>query len=124
MDTNNASPVVKESTEQSKEDGEECLRMHVYEDKEYDIEEVKFWNFISKNKGVKPSIIRTVVYKCPESSYVVKKLPVYLPKPDKIQSVPKLADPPESTTPLPAPIEEPKLSQVHNILSDDLNRLI
>ena len=61
----------------------ECLKMEVFEDKEYDIEEVKFWNFISKNKGVKPSIIRTVVYKYPESSYVVNKIPVYLPKSER-----------------------------------------
>jgi hypothetical protein len=61
----------------------ECLKMTVFEDKDYDIEEVKFWNFISKNKGIKPSVIRTVVYKYPETSYVVKKIPVYLPKPEK-----------------------------------------
>jgi hypothetical protein len=56
--------------------------MHVFHDKDYDIEEVKFWNFISKNKGLKPSVIRTVVYKHPESSYVVKKVPVHLSKPE------------------------------------------
>lgn len=65
----------------------EYLKMEVFEDKDYDIEEVKFWNFISKNKGIKPSIIRTVVYKYPETSYVVKKIPVYLPKPEKTPSL-------------------------------------
>ena len=29
----------------------ETLRMEVYEDKDYDIEEIKFWNFMSKNKS-------------------------------------------------------------------------
>lgn len=78
--------VEKHSGEEASQVGQEeteGLRMEVFEDKDYDIEEVKFWNFISKNKGMKPSIIRTVVYKYPESSYVVKKMPVYLPKPDK-----------------------------------------
>ena len=50
--------------------------MEVYEDKDYDIEEIKFWNFMFKNKNIKPTIIRTVVYKVPESQYVVKKCQV------------------------------------------------
>ncbi len=68
--------------DKSPESATECLRMAVFEDKEYDIEEVKFWNFISKNKGLKPSIIRTVVYKYPETSYVINKVPVYFSKPE------------------------------------------
>ena len=77
-------PCPESQNETVKENNEtEYLKMEVFEDKDYDIEEVKFWNFISKNKGVKPSIIRTVVYKYPEASYVVKKIPVYLPKPEK-----------------------------------------
>jgi hypothetical protein len=62
---------------------EATLEMEVYEDKEYDIEEVRFWNFISKNKGTKPSVIRTCVYKCPESSYVFTKCTVTKPKKEK-----------------------------------------
>jgi hypothetical protein len=53
--------------------------MSVFEDKEYDIEEVKYLNFMSKYRGYsKPAIVRTIVYKHPESSYIVKKCPVYL----------------------------------------------
>ncbi len=52
------------------------LHMEVFEDKDYDIEEVKFWNFISKSKGSKPNVIRTLVYKVPESNYVVKQCQV------------------------------------------------
>lgn len=54
----------------------EDLVMQVHDDKDYDIEEIKFWNFVSKNKGIKPNVIRTVVYKVPESSYIVKKIPI------------------------------------------------
>lgn len=48
------------------------LVLEVYEDKEYDIEEVKYWNFISKKKQPKPDIIRTLVYKVPEPIKAVK----------------------------------------------------
>lgn len=74
----------------------ETLRMEVYEDKEYDVEEVKFWNFISKNKGIKPSIIRTAVYKCPESTYSFKKTTVTKPKKAKaLQQTPILIEKPK-----------------------------
>ncbi len=52
---------------------EELLDMNVYEDKDYDIDEVKILNFISKSKSTKPTIVRTLVYKTPESSYIVRK---------------------------------------------------
>lgn len=78
----------------------ECLKMEVFEDKDYDIEEVKFWNFISKNKGIKPSIIRTVVYKYPESSYIVKKTPVYLPKPEKVAKIESTTSEADATQPI------------------------
>ncbi len=68
--------------------GPECdLHMHVHEDTDYDIEEIRFWNFISsKSKNAPGSlhqsksnhIVRTLVYKVPESTYVVKQVPVYL----------------------------------------------
>lgn len=77
-DTNNALNEATKPTENI-----ETLRMEVFEDKEYDIEEVRFWNFISRNKGVKPSVVRTVVYKCPETSYVFKKTSVNKPKKEK-----------------------------------------
>ena len=54
------------------------LQMDVIDDKDYDVEEIKFWNFISKNRGVKPNVIRTIVYKVPESSYISRKCPVYV----------------------------------------------
>jgi len=74
----------------------ETLRMEVYEDKEYDVEEVKFWNFISKNKGIKPSVIRTAVYKCPESTYSFKKTTVTKPKKAKtLQQTPILIEKPK-----------------------------
>ncbi|RNA10573.1 hypothetical protein BpHYR1_026486 [Brachionus plicatilis] len=68
-----------ELADQSKkiqESENEDLKMQVYEDKDYDIEEIKFWNFVSKNKGIKPNVIRTIVYKVPEASYIVRKVPV------------------------------------------------
>lgn len=82
---------------------EECLKMEVYDDKDYDIEEIKFWNFISKNKGVKPSIIRTIVYKVPESSYIVKKCPIIINEPEtqpKKENLPKQAIKTEDKTQL------------------------
>ena len=48
------------------EEEEEDLQLEVYEDKEYDIEEVKYWNFVAKKRAPKPDIIRTLVYKVPE----------------------------------------------------------
>ena len=54
--------------------------MEVYEDQDYDIEEIKFWNFMSRNKNIKPTIIRTVVYKVPESEYTVKKCQINISK--------------------------------------------
>ena len=56
------------------------LNMEVFEDKDYDIEEVRFWNFISKSKGAKPNLIRTYVYKVPESTYVVKRCKLAKPR--------------------------------------------
>lgn len=60
---------------QSSSDHQNTLHMEVYEDKDYDIEEIKYWNFRSKlNKSVKSNTVRTIVYKVPESSYIVKKV--------------------------------------------------
>ena len=73
---------IDQDDERSKKEESETsidLNMEVFEDKDYDIEEVKFWNFISKSKGAKPNLIRTYVYKVPESTYVVKRCK--LPKP-------------------------------------------
>ena len=54
------------------------LKMEVYEDKDYDIEEIKFWNFITKNKSTKSNIIRTLVYTIPESNYTNSKTVIYI----------------------------------------------
>jgi hypothetical protein len=54
------------------------LHMEVYEDKDYDIEEIKSWNFNSKNKSIKQNIIRTHVYKYPESSYIVRQCTIHV----------------------------------------------
>lgn len=52
----------------------ESLVMDCYDDPEYDIEEVRFWNFMSRNKtNTKPSLIKTLVYRVPETAYVTKK---------------------------------------------------
>ena len=77
MNANNNETDDREAT------NEPTLHMEVFEDKEYEIEEVNFWNFVAKNKGAKPSVIRTCVYKCPESSYVFKKCTVIKPKTEK-----------------------------------------
>ena len=50
------------------EEGNAELQLEVYEDKEYDIEEVKYWNFVAKKRTPKPDIIRTLVYKVPEQT--------------------------------------------------------
>ena len=64
---------------EEEEEKREDLQMEVYEDKEYDIEEVKFWNFISKSKGRKSNVIRTLIYKVPKETYVVRKSHVKRP---------------------------------------------
>ena len=66
----------QQTEEKTQNSNDADLKMEVYEDQDYDIEEIKFWNFMSKNKGMKPSIIRTAVYKVPETQYVVKKCEV------------------------------------------------
>lgn len=66
----------KENEKSEPGEQNEDLKMQVYDDKDYDIEEIKFWNFVSKNKGIKPNVIRTIVYKVPESSYIIRKVPV------------------------------------------------
>jgi hypothetical protein len=70
----------EETGEQEKETKRDpILQMDVFDDKDYDIEEIKFWNFISKNKGCgKSNIVRTIVYKVPETSYVVKQFPIHV----------------------------------------------
>ena len=68
----------EETTDQSEQPID--LNMEVYEDKDYDIEEVRFWNFISRSKGAKPNLIRTYVYKVPESTYVVKRCKLAKPR--------------------------------------------
>jgi hypothetical protein len=55
------------------ERNESGLILEAIEDEDYDIDEIRFWNFISKNKNAKPNIIRTLVYKHPDSSYIYKK---------------------------------------------------
>jgi hypothetical protein len=47
-------------------DNQSDLQLDVYEDKEYDIEEVKYINFMTKKRAIKPDIIRTLIYKVPE----------------------------------------------------------
>ena len=61
--------------------------MEVYEDKDYDTEEIKFWNFMSKNKGIKPIIIRTVVYKFHGHSMLLKNVKLLLSKQIKIKKM-------------------------------------
>ena len=71
----------EKSCDQQKDklESDPTLRMEVFDDKDYDIEEIKFWNFISKNKGTgKSNIVRTIVYKVPETSYVVKQYPIHV----------------------------------------------
>jgi hypothetical protein len=53
------------------------LHMEAKEDPGYDVDEIRFWNFI-KNKGLKPNIIRTIVHKIPESVYVTRKCHYYV----------------------------------------------
>ena len=66
---------------------DESLKMEVYEDKDYDIEEIKFWNFMSKNKShTKPSIVKTSVYKVPESQYVVREVTVIVDSKVKLKA--------------------------------------
>lgn len=66
---------------------DESLKMEVYEDKDYDIEEIKFWNFMSKNKShTKPSIVKTSVYKVPESQYVVREITVIVDSKAKLKA--------------------------------------
>lgn len=68
--------LTKKNEKNESDDQNQDLVMQVYDDKDYDIEEIKFWNFVSKNKGIKPNVIRTIVYKVPESSYIIKKIPI------------------------------------------------
>jgi hypothetical protein len=65
-------------TEKFEDESISQLTMEAKEDSDYDIDEIRFWNFISKNKGVKPNIIRTVVYKIPESTYVSRKCHTFI----------------------------------------------
>ncbi|CAF0762855.1 unnamed protein product [Brachionus calyciflorus] len=78
---------MKISNDRNEIEDDECLKMEVYDDKDYDIEEIKFWNFISKNKGIKPSVIRTIVYKVPESSYIIRKIPIIIDEPDDTKPI-------------------------------------
>jgi len=67
---------------------DDYLKMEVYEDKDYDIEEIKFWNFMSKNKSqTKPSIVKTSVYKVPESQYVVREVSVIVESEEKLKNI-------------------------------------
>jgi hypothetical protein len=58
--------VLIQNMEQVSIDQEPDLQLEVYEDKEYDVEEVKYINFMTKKRAIKPEIIRTLIYKVPE----------------------------------------------------------
>ena len=58
--------VTSNNEEDEGKTNEPDLQLEVYEDKEYDIEEVKYWNFVAKKRAPKPDIIRTLVYKVPD----------------------------------------------------------
>ena len=67
---------------------DEYLKMEVYEDKDYDIEEIKFWNFMAKNKShTKPSIVKTSVYKVPESQYIVREVSVIIKSGEMLKTI-------------------------------------
>jgi len=69
-----------EATFRCESESHECieLQMDSVDDKEYDIEEIKFWNFVAKNESAIKPTVRTMVYKYPDSSYVVRKTRVNL----------------------------------------------
>lgn len=75
-----------------KNDSELELDMQVYDDPEYDVEEVRMEAFMNKMKSTasslsqaKPGIVRTLIFRAPESSYTVRKCPVFV----EVADVPK-----------------------------------
>lgn len=49
------------------------LKMEVYEDKDYDVDLVKCANFNAKIKELKSNVVKTLVYRVPESAYVIRR---------------------------------------------------
>jgi hypothetical protein len=71
----------------SKDENKTDLTMNVQEEKTYDVDEIKNSNFQRvKSSMPKVNLIRTLVYKAPESSYVVKKCQVIVKEEKKVES--------------------------------------
>lgn len=64
------------------------LHMEVFDDKDYDVDEVRNANFaVARAKSLKSNIIRTFVYKVPASTYVVRKCQIIIKEDPKPQVV-------------------------------------
>lgn len=68
------------SSENRQPDDESCdLEMACEIDTAYDVDEVRYQNFLARNRITSRSnVIKTLVYRVPESAYVVKKIQVFV----------------------------------------------
>lgn len=59
------------------------LELTCESDASYDVEEVRYQNFLARNRITSRSnVIKTLVYRVPESAYVVKRTQVYVDEPN------------------------------------------
>lgn len=69
------------------------LELTCESDASYDVEEVRYQNFLARNRITSRSnVIKTLVYRVPESAYVVKRTQVYVDEPNEQKQDEKPAD--------------------------------